>query len=332
MPSDGVLQAIAFQTGFPISFFKQEATPDFPLGSLLFRARASMTLREKSEAHQYGKLIFEAVEKMERHLIKIPSRLPRLAEDIVTAAKVTRSALGLRSDTPIQQLIHTLEKNGVLILAIPTPLNGRDAFSVWAGQDLLRPVIVIAGESPGDRLRYSVAHELGHLVAHQAIRGGLADIEREADQFAAEFLMPAEGIKRELISPVTLTSLVVLKPRWGVSIQALIRRAFEVEVITYRQYKYLMQQLSSRGWRLREPANLDVPVERPRAVRKMAEVLYGIPSNYKKLATDLRLPRQLVREMMEAHAANPRATINSNMQDASNSGRLLEFTGPKPTK
>jgi Zn-dependent peptidase ImmA (M78 family) len=326
MLSHEKLQAIAFQTGFPMSFFKQEVGPDFPLGSLLFRARASMTKLEKSEAHQYGKLIFESVEKMERHLTRIPLKLPRLTEDVFTAAKITRSELGLPPDAPIRNLIRTLEKNGVLILAIPTALKRRDAFSVWAGGDLLRPVIVIAGESPGDRLRYSVAHELGHLVIHQAIRGGLSEIEREADQFAAEFLMPGEGIKRDLNSPVTLTSLAALKPRWGVSIQALIRRALELKVITYRQYKYLMQQLSFRGWRTREPANLDVPVEKPRAVRKMAEVLYGIPINYKRLAGDLRLPIRRAKEIIEAHAANAHVTIDPNMKDTFSSGRLLDFT------
>lgn len=326
MPSEEVLQAIVFQTGFPTSFFKQETAPNFPLGSLLFRARASVTKREKSEAHQYGKLIFDSVKRMEPHLTKIPLRLPRLTEDPVTAARVTRSTVGLAPDAPIRNLIHTLEKNGVLILAIPVPLKGRDAFSVWADSEPIRPVIVMTGESPGDRLRYSIAHELGHLVMHQAIKGGLAEIEREADQFAAEFLMPTDAIRRELTSPVTLTSLAALKPRWGVSLQALVRRAREVEAITDRQYKYLMQQLSLRGWKTQEPANLDVPVETPRAVRKMAEVLFGIPINYKKLATDLRLPRSLAREIIEAHAAHPHLTIKPSVRHSPEPGKLLDFT------
>ena len=329
MPSDGVLQAIAFQAGFPTSFFRQVPAPDFPLGSLLFRARASVTAREKSEAHQYGKLLFEAAQTMEAHLTKIPLRLPRLTEDAVTSARITRSQFGLPPDTPIQHLIHSLEKNGVLILAIPAPLKGRDAFSVWAGKDVMKPVIVIMGDSPGDRLRYSVAHELGHLVLHQALRGGLSDIEREAGEFAAEFLMPREGIRREFVSPVTLTTIAPLKPRWGVSIQALIRRAYNVEVITHRQYKYLMQQVSSRGWRTREPANLDVPIERPRALRKMAEVLYGTPINYRKLSSDLRLPIQRIREIIEIHASPAKGTVEGSGRENSTSGRVLRFTRPR---
>jgi len=51
--------------------------------------------------------------------------------------------------------------SGVLVLALPKPLKGRDAFSVWAGREMLRPVIVVIAGAPGDRLRFNLAHELG---------------------------------------------------------------------------------------------------------------------------------------------------------------------------
>jgi len=78
------------------------------------------------------------------------------------------------------------------------------------------------------------------------------------------------------VPPVTLATVAKLKPRWRVSIQALIRRARDLAIISDRQYHYLFQQLSARGWRKREPAQFDVAAEKPRAFRKMAEVLYGV--------------------------------------------------------
>jgi hypothetical protein len=162
-------------------------------------------------------------------------------------------------------------------------------------------VIVVAGEAPGDRLRFSVAHELGHLILHREHGESEKEMDDEADRFASEFLLPEEPMRHELIPPITLTGLAQLKPRWKVSIQALIRRARDLEIITERQYKYLFQKLSKHGWRKQEPANLAVPVEKPRAIRQMAELLYGKPIDSRRLAEDTKLTEQFVKEVMEAY-------------------------------
>ena len=104
------------------------------------------------------------------------------------------------------------------------------------------------------------------------------EIEKEAFAFAAEFLMPADAMRGELVPPITLTSVARLKPKWGVSMQALIHRAKDLDIVSDRQYRYLFQQLTARGWRYSEPANLDVPIEKPRLITKLAEVAYGTPN------------------------------------------------------
>lgn len=323
-PSDQIIEAISLQTGFPVSFFKQEPGPEFPLGSLLFRAKASVTQIDRAEAHQYGRLIFEWIDKTSalQGLRKLPLRLPRLSGDAITAARITRSSLGLSPDTPIPHLTYAIEKSGVLVLALPKPLKGRDAFSVWAGRETLRPVIVVINGAPGDRLRFNLAHEIAHLVMHETIRGDISELESQANQFAAELLMPEAAMRQEIVAPVTLPTLSALKPRWGVSIQALIRRAYDLEIITPRQYKYLMHQLTERGWRLREPSNLDVPVEKPRALRQMAEMGYGNPINYEKLASDLKLPIKLVKETLAVHAGKTPLMGGGEMGGPS---KLLQF-------
>lgn len=309
-PSEQVLQRIVLQTGLPLAFFKQPNSTDFPLGSLLFRARASMTLKERSEARQYARTVFEIAEKMEKHVSKVSLRIPRIDDDPISAAIQTRSSLGLSPDTPIANLISAVERSGVLVIALSAELEKRDAFSAWVGIGKQRPVIVIASNNvPGDRLRFTVAHELGHLVMHQAFVGDIASIEKEASIFASEFLMPKEAMIREITLPVTLASLFPLKLKWKVSIQALIRRANSLEIITPRQYKYLMQQMSMNGMRIKEPG--DIPVEKPRKISQMAELIYGIPINFKKFASEVNLPVHFVKDTIEAHAMKPLEAVKN---------------------
>jgi Zn-dependent peptidase ImmA (M78 family) len=85
-----------------------------------------------------------------------------------------------------------------------------------------------------------------------------------------------------------------------VSLQALIRRALTLELTSPSQYRSLSAQLGARGWRTREP--VAVPVERPRALRQLAELLYGIPIDYSSLAHATSLDPAFVRELLEAHA------------------------------
>lgn len=301
VPSMEILKLISERTGFLPSFFEKEPTVDFPLGSLVFRARSSLSAREFNQAHQHARVLFEQVKEMSGKL-NIPSvRLPVTPEDPSKAARVTRVNLGLSPDLPIKNLIKTIEKKGVLVLVIPIVLKKIDAFSTWVDLESETPLIVISAGKPTDRLRFSVAHELGHLVMHQVHKGWFSQLEKDADKFAADFLLPGTAMKQVLVSPITLTSVARLKLRWGVSMQALIRRARDLDLITNRQYRYLFEQLSARGWRKREPSNLDLPEEKPQLVAKMIEEVYGSSNPLKEYATDMSLSFDRAIELTRGH-------------------------------
>jgi Zn-dependent peptidase ImmA (M78 family) len=302
---DVLIERLSMVSGFPPAFFQREPESDFPAGSLLFRAHAVMTVKEAAEMYRYAQVTFGIFRTMlaKRKFKPFPLNLPILvSDDPREAASVTRSELGLSPDRPIPHLTNALEKAGVLILALPKPFEHREAFSLWAGFDRSRPVIVLAGGKVGDRLRMNIAHELGHLVMHKPIVNPVREVEEQAFRFAAEFLMPENRMRLELIPPVTLDTFAALKPRWGVSIAALVKRARDLDIIKQRKYAQLFQQLSARGWRTREPRMFDVPVEKPRAVRQIAETVYGNPIRYKKLAEDVGVPENLVKSIIEAHA------------------------------
>jgi len=300
-PSPEVLDALSRATGFPPAFFTRPSGPTLPPGSLRFRARAAMTARQRRQAWWYAQTLYELMASMAVQAELPAPRVPRLDGDPEAAAAVTREALGLAPDRPIGPLLRTLERSGVWVLAIPVPLPRRDACSAWAGGDGATPVLVVAATPAGDRRRFSVAHELGHLVLHQIPEGPPHALERQADVFAEAFLLPAAAMREALVPPITLTTLADLKARWGVSLQALIRRALTLECVTPSQYRSLSVQLGARGWRTREP--VAVPVERPRALRQLAELLYGWPINYPQLAHEAGLDPTFVQTILDAHAA-----------------------------
>ncbi len=302
-PSDEIIQRIVLQTGFPMPFFKESNTTDFPLGSLLYRKRSSLSLRDRSKARQYASAIFEVVKKMESGLDWIKPRIPRFDDDPVSCAVRTRSALGLSPDTPIDNLMQILERNGVVVLALPVELKDLDAFSIWAGLDQRRPVVALAKNVEyGDRLRWNLSHELGHLVMHQAMTGAINEIDKEANEFAEEFLTPKEIIGKEITKPVTIATLIPLKKRWKVSLRFLVMRAYKLDRINENQYRYLLIQLSQRG--IKEPVQI-VP-EKPRLLGQLAEMKYGSPVDYKALAAQMYLPPQLVKETLEIHSLRVR--------------------------
>lgn len=109
-------------------------------------------------------------------------------------------------------------------------------------------------------------------------------------------------MRREIVAPVSLAEIAKLKPRWRVSIAAMVRRARDLGIITDRQYKYLFEQIGAKGWRTREPGHLDVPTEKPRALRKMAELAYGNPIKWNRMATDMHLAPHFVRTLLDMHA------------------------------
>jgi Zn-dependent peptidase ImmA (M78 family)/transcriptional regulator with XRE-family HTH domain len=285
--ADSLIAEIAYRTDLPLSYFSKPPENWLSAGSLLFRARTSISKREVTQSLRDAEHVFGLAHSMAQHL-DIPVLLRTIDGDSKEAARKTRALLGLSPTEPIHSLIRLLEGIGVWFLAVPA-MKGRDAFCCWVSDEGKQiPIIVISPDCPGDRLLMNVAHELGHLILHKNQLGRLSpELEKEAFAFGAELLMPESGIRTDLRTPISLSLTARLKPKWGVSIQALIRRAYDLNVISERQYRYLFMQLSSKGWRTTEPVPL--APEKPRLLRKMAEVLYGSSIPTDRVAADANM-------------------------------------------
>lgn len=299
--SDRVIEAIAAETDFTPAFFHKPDTVEFPLGSLLFRAHSSLTSRQRTEAFRQAQLLFEIWEGLNEDVDTLPVRVPSLRLEPKAVAKFTRAEFGISPDTPIPFLINLVEKNGAVVLAIPASLEKRDAFSLWVGRESRKPLIAIMSGAVGDRTAWSVAHELGHLIMHHPIRAFTGDPEDQADEFAAEFLLPEAAMIEDLAPPFTLERFAVLKAKWRVSMQALIRRARNLDIIADRQYRYLFEQIGARGWRRVEPN--PIAAEKPRALREMAELVYGKPPNFARMSRDTGVGITRLRSILDVHAS-----------------------------
>jgi Zn-dependent peptidase ImmA (M78 family)/DNA-binding XRE family transcriptional regulator len=310
-PNSELLQAIATVLRFPASFFRQSTPPELAKGTLLFRAKAGLGKRFISEAHAHAQIVFEIGWRLAASVTIIPVRLP-VCDDPIDAARQVRSLMRA-GDEPISELLRSIERLGVWIIPLPNS-NECDAFAVWAGAEARVPLIGIVTKRAGDRTRMNLAHELGHLVLHREFVSGARMLEDQAYKFAAELLMPSTGIIDDLRQEkLSLFRLAQLKAKWLVSMQALARRARELQVITERQYRYLMQQISVRGWRTKEPEFTEIAIEKPRAIRKMFEAAFGVEVRPENVAEELNLSKEFLINVLSEFASAPNSRVEKEI-------------------
>lgn len=168
---------------------------------------------------------------------------------------------------PVRNLTAWLEGAGCLVLFKDFGTSRVDGLSQWVGD---HPVMLINSRAPTDRLRWTLAHETGHLCLHASYIGD--DPEGDANAFAAEFLMPSEVIRPQL-RHLTTGRLTDLKRQWGVSMQALIERAHQLGVLVAGQRTSMYKQFSRMGWRVREPYSDELAPESPRLAEFIAQTL-----------------------------------------------------------
>lgn len=168
---------------------------------------------------------------------------------------------------PIRHLTSWVEQAGTLVVTEPFGTRRIDGMSQWAAA---YPVVMINDALPVDRYRWTLAHELGHLVLHSQYVDD--DPEQEANDFASELLMP-----EHLISPclrnLSVGRLLDLKLEWGTSMQAILERAHRLGRVTAADRKRFYATMTARGWRTTEPGSDRLPPEQPQLIHAPADQL-----------------------------------------------------------
>ncbi|MCS3802680.1 MULTISPECIES: ImmA/IrrE family metallo-endopeptidase [Chromobacterium] len=194
--------------------------------------------------------------------------LDDLPKGAVQAAQYVRRAWQL-PDGPIPNLTVLCERAGCLVFACDMSEAKIDGISYRIAG--LPPLIFLNKDLPGDRWRFTLAHELGHLVMHAYPN---PEMEDQANEFASELLMPEKDIGRDLRN-IDLARAGMLKPIWKVSMGALLVRAKRLQKITEGQSTYLWRTMSMLGYRTAEPAELSIPRERTTLVPSVFEHYKG---------------------------------------------------------
>jgi Zn-dependent peptidase ImmA (M78 family)/transcriptional regulator with XRE-family HTH domain len=204
---------------------------------------------------------------------------------------------------PLQNLTALVEKAGALVAH--SPLSRASISGVTFAPPGMAPLIVLNSDQPADRARFTLAHELAHLVMH---RFPTPNMEQEAHAFAVALLMPANDIRPYFHGRrIDLSTLAALKPEWRVSMAALLMRAHKLRFLTDNQHTYLWKQISARGYRLREPPELDFEPEQPEILNQIIRLhLDGLGYTRKEIAKLLCVHERELKDLYGTWDDGPR--------------------------
>ncbi len=164
---------------------------------------------------------------------------------------ILKKDLKIDINKPVINIVKNLEEQNILVIEVDFGTELVDGFSYWVGE---MPVIFVSSKIPGDRQRFTILHELGHLVLHKNYIN--EQMEKEADFFASEFLMPEKEIENDLYY-LTLEKLAALKLKWQVSMASLLIKAKSLQTIDENRYRGLWISLSKAGYRKVEPIQIN---------------------------------------------------------------------------
>lgn len=181
------------------------------------------------------------------------------------AARILRAAWG-RGTEPLPNLVQLAESHGVRVMSLPVQSRTVDAFSFIRDH---QAYAFLSTAKTAERSRFDLAHELGHLVmhAHQPLNRDARssaddDLERQADRFAAEFLMPAEALLPRSSREPAVPEILELKRNFHVSAMAMAKRLHALGRASEWAYRKNCGELTKRGYRADEPEGM--PRERSR--------------------------------------------------------------------
>jgi Zn-dependent peptidase ImmA (M78 family)/transcriptional regulator with XRE-family HTH domain len=277
-PSSSVIvklaQALSQEPGY---FLRQPQTTIDWLG---YRSKANLGAKTREgiqyRAETYVEQYVSLAEKLAMEQIEtLPmNQVVRTVDAAEKLAASVRQAWSL-DHLPIDDITRLVEmKGGIVFGEQGEPDTRFDGLSGWINGE--RPVIVLNLSMPTDRRRFSLAHELAHLLMDQASNTH-EDVEKFANRFAGAFIVSKEAAHQELgfrRNVLSLDELMILKRKYGLSIAGWVYRARDLDIISAVTAARLWQALGERGWRKQEPVELKAE-EAPTRLRQMVLRAYA---------------------------------------------------------
>lgn len=199
-----------------------------------------------------------------------------ILDDVEEAANKFRSSIEFSNKQPISDLINILENLGIVIIQIKNPDNRFNDFDGLSEIVNNIPVIVILdGIKDGARQRFTIAHELGHLILN--IKNKEINEEKMCNRFASSLLMPKDAVMNEFgISRknISFFELKAFKEEYKVSYTAILYRLRELNIISEYLYKNLSIYLSQKKLNKNDPNPI-----KPEISHQFKRLVYKLESN-----------------------------------------------------
>lgn len=283
-PSFEAIMSMTNVLKFPRGFFFEEPV-EVKAGSTYFRSL--LTTGKKEREMQYDRVKYISIMRalLEEYVDFPVLDVPEFEEnkmDIEYVAKSLRQFWDL-GDKPIKNIVQLLERKGFVITSFDLGKKNIDAFG--SQQEIngrtYYTIVLGNGKKSFYRRQFDVAHELGHRILHDPYmditdltKEEFKQIEQEANDFAAAFLLPKEGFYRDVsMHPTDLMYYKQLKRNWGVSIGAMVMRAYKLGVISKGSYQYMQRSIGQKGWRKKEPLDDVKEPEGPVAMKQAIQLL-----------------------------------------------------------
>ncbi|CEP26447.1 Putative uncharacterized protein [Propionibacterium freudenreichii subsp. freudenreichii] len=315
-PRRDVLPVLARELDVPVDYFATGR----PIGRVdgseaHFRSLRSTTARDRSKAIAFIEQVWELTFALEKKVRFPDVDLPvvdRQQAGPVSAAQALREHWGL-GVKPVKHLVALAESHGIVVSLLTLANADVARVGAFSTSRLARPAIVVTPERAKSVFvyRFTVAHELGHLLLHGEAVPGDQQQEREADQFAAEFLTPRSQIVNLLPRTVNLSRLDELSRHWGVSVDSLLIRMKETGTVSdasIRRGYQKLNQLRSSSLDAPEPVNA-YPGEVPSMLAEAARLADQIGFAQIDLARELRWHPARVREVLGVDDPRPKLKL-----------------------
>ena len=269
---DSTLDTIANVLDYPKHFFLRYPRLGGPGTDVIFhRKRQSITNTKLQHVYALAEVRRLEIEKL-LEWGQSESSIPSYPVDVFDddpskIARSVRAALDIPHG-PIFNMTRTLEQAGCVVVCHNFDTDKIDGFS--HPPKTLPPIFHIHCNLPPDRWRWTLAHELGHVVMNHDPLESPKLVEQQANDFAGELLAPGYELV-PMLHNLSFQRLAGLKREWKISMQALITRAYRLGTITRSQHSAMYARLGKAGYRTREPEVLDPPVEPPERLFQLAK-------------------------------------------------------------
>ncbi|NEZ47946.1 ImmA/IrrE family metallo-endopeptidase [Clostridium niameyense] len=288
-PTPMVINAIVRELGFPINFYEKPYSyknESYSNTVTYFRSNKNISKKVKKALSKKIEILHEILGLLVQYVdipkMDIPDYSQFIGDRELDQYIIQDIAIDLRKKWgvekgPINNMVTLFQNKGIVISRMEFENKKIDAFS----QIFQRiPYIFLGSDKKCSvRSRFDLAHELGHLILHRNIseeeiknKEFYNKIEEQADLFAGEFLLPYDEFDNDVVS-TSIEQFIMLKNKWKVSIQCMIKRCEQLNILTDNQLRYIKSQMTRKRYWRKEPLDDEIEIEQPYLFKQIFQLL-----------------------------------------------------------